>query len=80
MHFPKGYKQFFTDEVFEKFNLSSRNPPTSKLIDADKEPIEGNFCEPELIRLLEKKGSHLTMSSNTEEDNHSFTITLVSSA
>ena len=56
--FRKGYKQSFTDEVFEIFDISTRNPPTYNLIDADKEPIEGKFCEPELIRVLEKEGSN----------------------
>ena len=47
--FRKGYKQSFTDEVFEIFDIQTRNPPTFNLIDADREPIEGKFCEPELI-------------------------------
>ena len=41
--FRKGYKQSFTDEVFEIFDIPTRNPPTYNLIDADKEPIEGKF-------------------------------------
>ena len=55
--FPKGCKQSFTDEVFEIFDIPTRNPPTYNLIDADREPIEDNFHEPELIRELEKEGS-----------------------
>ena len=55
--FRKGYKQSFTDEVFEIFDIPTRNPPTYNLIDADREPIEGKFYEPELIRVLEKEGS-----------------------
>ena len=54
--FRKGYKQSFTDEVFEIFDIPTRNPPTYNLIDGDKEPIEGKFYEPELIRVLEKEG------------------------
>ena len=54
--FRKGYKQSFTDEVFEIFDIPTRNPPTYNLIDADNEAIEGKFYESELIRLLEKKG------------------------
>ena len=55
--FRKGYKQSFTDEVFEIFDIPTRNPPTYNLIDADREPIERKFYEPELIRVLEKEGS-----------------------
>ena len=53
--FRKGFKQSFTDEVFEFFDIPTRNPPTYNLIDADKEPIEGKFYEPELIKVLEKE-------------------------
>ena len=52
--FRKGYKQSFTDEVFEIFDVPTKNPPTYNLIDANKEPIEGKFYEPELIRVVEK--------------------------
>ena len=52
--FPKGYEQSFTDEVFEIFDVPTTNPPTYNLIDANKEPIEGKFYEPELIRIVEK--------------------------
>ena len=55
--FRKGYKQSFTDEVFEIFDIPTRNPSTYNLIDADREPIDGKFYEPELIRVLEKEGS-----------------------
>ena len=53
--FQKGYKQYFTDEVFEIFDIPTRNPPTYNFIDADREPIEGKFYEPELISVLEKE-------------------------
>ena len=52
--FRKGYKQSFTDEVVEVFDIPTRNPPTYNLIDSNREPIEGNFYESELIRVLEK--------------------------
>ena len=52
--FRKGYKQSFTDEIFERFDVPTRNPPTYNLIDANKEPIEGKFYGPELIRVVEK--------------------------
>ena len=78
--FRKGYEQSFTDEVFEIFDIPTRNPPTYNLIDADRDPIEGKFYEPELIRVLEKEGSSYTMSNNFGGDKDSFSITLVSSA
>lgn len=46
--FRKGYKQSFTDEVFEISSISTVNPPTYQLIDANKETIKGKFYEPEL--------------------------------
>ena len=39
--FRKGYKQFFTDEVFEVECLATFNPPTYSLIDANGDKIEG---------------------------------------
>ena len=55
LHFRKGYKQSVTDEVFEIFDIPTRNPRNYNLIDADKKPIEGKFYEPEPIRVLEKE-------------------------
>ena len=46
--FRKGYKQSFTDEVFEVESLATFNPPTYSLIDANGEKIEGKFYQPEL--------------------------------
>ena len=46
--FRKGYKQIFTDEVFELFAIPTVNPPTYSLIDAEKEEISGKFYEKEL--------------------------------
>ena len=46
--FRKGYKQSFTDEVFEVESLETFNPPTYSLIDANGEKIEGKFYQPEL--------------------------------
>ena len=43
-----GYKQSFTDEVFEVENLATFNPPTYSLIDANGDKIEGKFYQPEL--------------------------------
>ena len=46
--FGKGYKQSFTDEIFEISSIPTLNPPTYFLIDTDKEIIQGKFCQPEL--------------------------------
>ena len=46
--FRKGYKQSFTDEVFEVESLATFNPPTYSLIDANGDKIEGKFYQPEL--------------------------------
>ena len=44
----KGYKQSFTDEVFEIARIPTFNPPTYSLIDSNKEIIHGEFYQPEL--------------------------------
>ena len=44
----KGYKQSFTDEVFEITDIPTLSPPTYSIIDANKEKIEGKFYQPEL--------------------------------
>ena len=46
--FVKGYKQSFTDEIFEISSIPTLNPPTYTLIDTDKEIIQGKFYQPEL--------------------------------
>ena len=46
--FGKGYKQSFTDEIFEIASIPTLHPPTYSLIDADKEVIQGKFYQPEL--------------------------------
>ena len=48
LSFRKGYKQIFTDEVFEIVAISTVNPPTYSLADAEKEEISGQFYEKEL--------------------------------
>ena len=50
--FGKGYKQSFTDEVFEISSIPTLNPPTYSLIDTDKEIIQGKFYQPgiQLVR------------------------------
>ena len=51
--FGKGYKQSFTDEVFEISSIPTLNPPTYSLIDTDKEIIQGKFYQTELQLLRE---------------------------
>ena len=46
--FRKSYMQSFTDEVFEITGIPTLSPPTYTLNDADKEPIQGKFYQPEL--------------------------------
>ena len=47
LNFRKGYKQTFTDKVFEIFAIPTVNPPTYSLIDAEKEETSGKFFEKE---------------------------------
>ena len=49
--FRKGYKQAFTNEVFEIYDIPNTNPPTYSLIDATQEPVKGKFYELELIKV-----------------------------
>ena len=49
--FRKGYKQTFTNEVFEIYDIPTTNPPTYSLIDASQEPVKGKFYEAELIKV-----------------------------
>lgn len=51
--FRKGYKQTFTDEVFEIVRIATLNPPTYNIIDATGDKIQGKFYEPELARVRE---------------------------
>ena len=46
--FRKSYMQSFTDEVFEITGIPTLSPPTYTLADANKEPIQGKFYQPEL--------------------------------
>ena len=46
--FRKSYKQLFTDELFELAGIPTLSPPTYSLVDANKEPIQGKFHQPEL--------------------------------
>ena len=46
--FRKGYKQSFTDEVFEISRIPTLSLLTYSLIDSDKKFIPGKFNQPEL--------------------------------
>ena len=46
--FRKGYKQSFTDKVFEIAGIPTLNPPTCSIIHSNKEIIQGKFYQPEL--------------------------------
>ena len=46
--FRKGYKQSFTDKVFEITDIPTLFPPSYCLIDANKEQIDGKFYQSEL--------------------------------
>ena len=39
--FRKGYKQTFTNKVFEFYDIRTVNPPTYNIIDANQEPVAG---------------------------------------
>ena len=49
--FRKGYKQTFTNEVFEICDIPATNPPTYSLIDASHEPVKRKFYELELVKV-----------------------------
>ena len=53
--FKKGYKQNFTDEIFQIEKIATLNPPTYNLLDSAKEKLLGKFYQPELILLKKKK-------------------------
>ena len=53
--FKKGYKQNFTDEIFQIEKVTTLNPPTYNLSDSNQEKLLGKFYEPELIR-VQKNG------------------------
>ena len=56
--FQKGYKQSFTDEVFEMASNPTFNPPTYSLFDSNKEIIQGKFYQPELQLIRESQNQN----------------------
>ena len=71
--FKKGYKQNFTDEIFEIVKIATLNPPTYNLRDSNRENLLGKFYQAELIwcEKLEEFEVHLlsTASMNIFADN-----------
>ena len=53
--FKKGYKQNFTDEIFQIEKIATLNPPTYNLLDSAKEKL-GQVYQPELILVKKKNG------------------------
>ena len=49
--FRKGYKQTFTNEVFEIYNIPTTSPPTYSLIDSNQDPIRGKFYQLKLVKV-----------------------------
>ena len=49
--FRKGYKQSFTDEIFQIVGIPTNNPPTYTLQDASDEVLGGKFYEPEITKV-----------------------------
>ena len=54
--FKKGYKQNFTDEIFQIEKIATLNPPTYNLLDSEKGKLLGKFYQPELILVKKKNG------------------------
>ena len=48
--FKKGYKQRFSDEVFQITKIAIFNPPSYLLVDSE-EDVKGKFYEPELTKI-----------------------------
>ena len=51
LSFRKGYKQTFTNEVFEIYDIPTTNPPPYSLIDATQEPVKGKFYKLVLVKV-----------------------------
>ena len=49
--FRKGYKQTFTNEVFEIYDVPTTNPLNYCIIDVSQEPVKGKFYELELVKV-----------------------------
>ena len=49
--FRKGYKQTFTNKVFEIYDISTTNPPNYSLIDASQEPVKGKYYKLQFVKV-----------------------------
>ena len=58
--FRKGYKQTFTNEVFEIYDIPTTNPPTYSLIDKSQKPVKGKFQELELDKVRDNSSEITT--------------------
>ena len=63
--FRKGYKQTFTNEVFEIYDIPTTNHPTYSLIDATQEPVKGKFYELELVKARDNSSEIKNMNEFT---------------
>ena len=48
--FKKGYKQPFTDEIFQITKIATFYPPIYLPVDSEGEDIQGKLCEPKLTK------------------------------
>ena len=53
--FREGFKQSFTDKIFEITHIPTLFPPSYSLIDPNKEQIEGKFYQSELQFVRERR-------------------------
>ena len=51
--FRKGYKQTFSNELFEVYDIPTMNPPTYSIIDSNQDPIRVKFYQLELVKVAE---------------------------
>jgi transposase InsO family protein len=59
LKFEKGYIGNWTEEIFEVSTIKKRHVPVYKLVDLQKQPIDGVFYEPELQKVRKKTASDL---------------------
>ena len=50
----KGYNPQFTQECFEIVAIASKKPPTCTIKDEQDEIIRGNFCQKELMKVIQQ--------------------------
>ena len=52
LHFRKGYKPQFTQEIFETVAFATRNKPTYTIKDEQDEIFQGKFYQKELLKVV----------------------------